>query len=382
MGMEKGVANTGSKRTEQKKVENSKIHFHFAFTPHGSWEEQEPFAERIKDADVLVPELMGWQKADQQILQYVSDGTFSPEKAEEVYREYFRLQGHQPKPEDWIKIRGLVQAVAGTKKLIFYADLPSSDTTEALIHEALHTDQGHDLLKQGNLKDAIAAQRTYLQKFAAGQKMREQHIVEQLTVQLPKFLQADGRFRSKAEVRTLVSLGTAHSGITKKMPTGRQEISRSFPGSFHLFPIMEAAARAMDHGKDVPDEEIARVLIAPFITARIRIPEQPHTLRDTIGSLIARRLSLQDIRELTDQAAAMQKPPTEFQFKAMLYQMLDHKGLPAVSTPDDVLNLIRRQFGADSRPAKELTRLLSKNADQATWLQRADWWISKLLNAF
>lgn len=364
---------------ERKERREQNVHYHFAFAPHGHWGEMRNVAERIKDADVVVPELVGWTTADQQILQGVSDGTYTLKKADALFGDLARVDHRDLTPQDWEKFRELAKLVAGSKKLIFYADLPAGDVTETHANIPHQMDESARLFRSGRLAEAIASARTSFETFAAGEQKRERHIIDSLTRSLPAAIQKSGRFQQKTDIQVLVSLGSGHSHLSQLVKKKGADVSRSFPGSSTLFTIGNEVLRRMERGKAVTDELLAQCFMESLLASRIGIPDRPHGVSSILAGLMARRIPLETIRSFTDQLAQMPKPPGDVPFQRLFGAFLDTHGIAPLRTPEDVLAFIKNRFGADSSLTKELAQLISKNVSQATWGERLLWWAEKHL---
>jgi hypothetical protein len=246
------------KTPENKEAKLPKLSFDFFFGPHGTVEDAAGLEERFAKADVFIPELFGWSEAALNVYNDLSYGRITPEDAMKLFKK-----------DDFNGFMSAIfKMIYKSYKPIVFADA-SRETNKK---NAINNDEERFKMHFGNtigFEKKLAEFRQYLKNEAETEKTREEHMISNLYPSLLEALKGRPDLLNQKELKVLLFLGAAHTGVSTRLSSFNQDVTRKFRSSVTLFPYQVEAMRAMAMDRPADNLLVAQSLlerlIAPFI---------------------------------------------------------------------------------------------------------------------
>jgi len=184
---------------ENKEVE-PKITVDFFFSAHGSPEDFDRLPAALKNADVYIPEQVGWTKKQEQIINQVSQGKTKLEI------EPGSIQETE------------VSSLYNTKIPIFFVDIPKGHSLIKKIEDSIiKTQDATKKFYQGNFDKALEIEKKATMDMALAMKEREDFIADKLKKELGILTKKFPQLKNKPDIRVLIQLGMAHTTVYRKL---------------------------------------------------------------------------------------------------------------------------------------------------------------------
>ena len=184
----------------ENKETGPKITVDFFFSAHETAEDVNRLPEALKNADVYVPEAVGWTKKDEQLINQVSQGKT-------------KLQA----PTD-SALETEASLLYNSKISVIFIDLPKG---HPLIKEDRDTaTKMHDAYQNfilGNFDEAIKIKKTTTADEVLIIKARENFIADKLKKELKTLTKKFPQLKNKTDIRVLVTLGAVHTPMYQKL---------------------------------------------------------------------------------------------------------------------------------------------------------------------
>lgn len=314
------------------------FHLHFAFTIHDQRDTVMNFMDSITDADVVCTEMSGWADTDEKIIQAVANGRYAIDKAlEDLDASGFAGEHNRS------IVRPLLERVFDTKKVIFFADVPETETRLrlALDESGSYLEKIENLCTQtfeGKFDNAVRECRVLLAQFFKAHREREELILKRLTQELPKCTAQAPITAGKNDINVAISLGMGHSTMLRGFKKTGFTISRSFPRPIQFLDSTTAALRAMRAvgTLNISEETVARVLFENHVILPSNL--WPQVSRE-VTRLVPHTFSLAEIQALF---ADYSKAPTPKRIKLITQKALTDRGIPIDSDPVQWIEYVNR----------------------------------------
>lgn len=223
-----------------------KISLHFFSSPHGTELDAEGIQDRMKEADIFIPEISGWKYSTLEELKNISSG--------------------KKKNLD-SKINPFFSPVIAS---LFESNVP---VTIIDMPEEMKKRVENDLMKlkiPGNTSFEEAAEivsRVSKAESDIKHKEREKYMLSALGPKIAKVLDSRPELKQKEKINILITLGVAHTEIMKELSSDKgietKKELRYSPTVFGFYAEME---RRYDFGKEIPDSLKQKSLIEVLLS--------------------------------------------------------------------------------------------------------------------
>jgi hypothetical protein len=224
-----------------------KIHpnlaIHFSFVIHGTLKQAEPFAEKIQNCDVYIPEGLDANEDHFEVINDFSEGRLPKKKIKEIETNEF--------------YRGVLFAVHRKRKPVIFIDQPEGHPDI----DKWYTHVGREYEAAGrsfSLNRAIKI--TQQQHSSRILDKRDEFIIEQLPLKLKRVLGENPSLKEKEQLNVFISIGVLHTRLYHALKQELPRTTRDFPEKPFVFDYDDEAGRNILFGKEV-DEELARATI-------------------------------------------------------------------------------------------------------------------------
>ncbi len=275
--------NAEPKQKVQEKVpQHANVRYDIYFSPHGNLGDFQDLFQRIKGADVYVPEVFGWSQEYLGIYEDVSAGRKTPEQAIKEKQ----VEDAEMNPLLLEELR----AVHNSNKPIFFIDLPEDEVPRGKNRIALAARSFDGLLD--NVQH-------YLEEESRLNIRREQQMVEQLGVKVGEVLEANPELKSKDDVKVLISLGSVHTGVYRQLKDNGEKVEREFNSMPHMYSFSDEGVRSYMNDKPVSRELAARILLetvfGDVFQPELEKASEDNTKIDLFKRKVASQFSLDEI---------------------------------------------------------------------------------------
>lgn len=318
------------------------VTIHIMNSPHASAEDLPEFEKKIKDADIYIPEGLGW---DDKVLAYmnlVSSGKMSVE-------DYIRKNRLSPtKDPFYYFMEAELRGIYNSQKPIFFIDVPADhELLKKLIESRMEM---LSVNLNGDFHEILEDFKVAVKEYAAVQKEREDYMLVQLQELLEK-IKKDLLFKasSQKEVKILMNLGANHTGLYHELVKKRASVSRSFsamPYTFSTKGHLGEMMRRYFFNKEISDELAARSLAGIILDITMDYEfkwpsKNPHT-RDLF---LNKALSRIDIKEIQNAFDETQKSNSYnlLLFATIILRALDRKGISVPKSESELNEFLERK---------------------------------------
>lgn len=236
-----------------------KISFEIFYAPHEKREDAKGLAEKVKTADIVIPEQIGWDEKLLSIYRGIAQGVVPPE---EYFRYFAMTRDEIAKAHDSYSM-ALLEALYKSGKRIELIDAPIGHSLHFKTIAALNN---FSLVKRKNFKELVSEWKDALREDADVQKEREEYMLQEL-VNLQKQIQYAKipELKDKQEIKILMTLGAYHTKVSHDLKAQNSEVSREMIESPYIFKHFDEAGRRFAFNKEVSDELVARGILELII---------------------------------------------------------------------------------------------------------------------
>ena len=252
------------------------------FAPHSTAEHAAGLEARIREADIYIPELMGWDNKSLRLFQQVADGKVDYSQAMD------RSRGWQGGYGEFREAQFNALHKSGVRVALI--DIPAGHELEKYEREEMY----QEFAIGDTFDETIANIKEHMQAEAEFTKRREDYMLEQLQPTVQKVIDANPALKQKDKVNVLLSLGSYHTRVYHEVKRSGVESQRTFYDPRTIVSNSSGEMqRSFAFNKDVSDELAAHVLFESLFLKSLG-----NNLYDRFGdhitvSLIARKLGSQ-----------------------------------------------------------------------------------------
>lgn len=246
---------------EETKEKGPKLSFEFFYSSHFTGADKRGLGERVKDADIFVPEAYGWNDETKSVLEEVASGKAGPTEIAQRY-------GLREDPARGYEapFLGTLRALHNTKVKVELLDIPASHPLTAELFEAHANLSRIDLTK--DFAEHTESYGEKLKEAARLQVLREEYILERLAslasdIRIGKLPELKG----KTDVRILLAYGVVHTPLSHALVKNGEDARRTFGALPYIFGYDSEAMRRFTLGKDVPSDLASRALMDRVVSA-------------------------------------------------------------------------------------------------------------------
>lgn len=264
------------------KEDSRRLNFEVFYSPHGSGKDLEGLEERLAQADVVIPEWLGWTKKRKEWLQQISNGELRPEDTETYKQD---PQGFDAR---------LIQLLYNTKKVIVMADVPAgSPLMKAFDKPSVF----RAMLLMGenrNFNDVVRRMGQDLRREAELDSKREDYVIKQIPKEIKAANNRNPNLREKKQINILSTFGSAHTRIFHKLAGKYEGASRSYNKLPVIFSFSEEAIRRYQFDKEVDNLLLAKAALEFIVlkhlqrktkASEVDTGEMMEKIRQALGNL-------------------------------------------------------------------------------------------------
>lgn len=321
-------------KTIEKKASDPKISVHIAYGFHDREEDFKDPKERIKTADIYIPEGVGWTPGILNTLKRVSKGEIDP-----------GLLGKEKFEPSVLETANLIY---NTNVPIAFVDIPLIHYRYLLILKEL-IERGINLkFGPDSFKDNIVLVRKRLVSSASQQEKREKFMARRIKPAVKRLLQEHPHLKDKNELRVLMSLGSGHTNLFLSLDDKDFKVTRSFNYLPIVFGSDTEARRRYIFGKEVDNRLIARVCLEAILQARYpgiktisSNTEQYYKFIRKVSS----QFSFEEIKSMFEEVSTL------YEFPKVLLRELHKKGIYIPESQEEMDAFLARPISRLSHPS-------------------------------
>lgn len=228
---------------------------HVFFGPHQTGKDAEGFREQFENADVYVPESIGWTQTQLEAVRQMSDGNTNTLNM--VLGKHSKGFSHEK-----------TLMIFGSHKPIVFVDLPS-DHPLAIQLIGKKEELNHLLLAE-TFEKTLEEIKRFWREFGQLEAQRDRYILSQIRPKIQELTEEYPFLKYKRKLKIFMSLGSIHSEILEMDKTIR-EVGNGKTYEYS-FPI--AAARKGQRGEAIDDELAFRVFIDTYFSKELSLFEK------------------------------------------------------------------------------------------------------------
>ena len=218
---------------------------------HMNYEDSKGVREMMPNADIFIPEGVGWKESDLDRKNDISVG-----------KEDDTLKRAREKGIETADFgRASEDALSGTGIPVVSVDLPHEEVVEREKLSAFKPDRNDRLPYEESLRVFKEGR----EKFAKNQLEREQYMRTHLGPKILQALRMKPELRGQNEIIVLMPLGAAHTDIFHKLKDTGTDINRTYQTSPYIYPHETEYQHRIAFGRDVDPELIERSFIEGII---------------------------------------------------------------------------------------------------------------------
>lgn len=263
------------------------------FGPHTKRKDQLPAREYFEECDVFLPEHPDWNEAIQSIYNKVSKGEITPKEGLGELRKHTSFPSFQ---------LAELEMVYKSGKPVAFADLSSNDPAiEELFSANDHLKEAFNALVLEDKEDfqqAIMSFRSAVSDFGAKHKDREKKIAENLEQTLKAVVNKNPDLKDKKEIKVLMTLGAAHSGVYHLLNRSKIKVTVDYPEKPYVYGYNYEISRRAMFGKEISDAMVCRAAASALLSEVLR---KDKINLNNINSLTVEKFSRACIDKFSDE---------------------------------------------------------------------------------
>jgi hypothetical protein len=243
-----------NKYLKEQGIEAPPVSLHIFYSAHKYAKDLEGFDVAMKDADIILLELVAWNEQELDLVRKVSKGDITPEEALKKSRMFF---------PHYDFIMPLLRKLYKSNKKIAIADLPEGNPIikdiedEEVRSRALFS----DLFKKEVVFEEAIEMLKHFKSDNDNFVKREDYIASQLGPQVEKVLNDNKELLNQKNIRLLMFFGYGHNEFFHKIRADNPDTSREFTGSPLLFDYGIEIRKRREHNKPISDDLYAKSLL-------------------------------------------------------------------------------------------------------------------------
>lgn len=309
---------------DKEKGRGPEISFEIFYSAHKTAKDVEGFDEKVRDADIVIPEAFGWNPWQLIFYRAVADGARSPE---EMIRYAKEKKGIDISKTADVAIP---KALYESKKFITFIDIPSHHSLVKKI-DAAKLEQPLDLRQ--DLDMLLKKVKNMVESYADLQKERENYMLSELAEFVEKLRDNPSQFpelAKKGKIKILLFLGSDHTRIYHGLKSTPEDASRWFKEKPYIFgSYVNEAIRRHLMGKEIDDSAAVRLLFHGMIEPLL-FKKLEKVTDDSVKILVFLRhlvdvFSIEEIKGIFDESRNTGLPGVSF--RQIFHHKLYEKGV-------------------------------------------------------
>ena len=264
-------------RSRERMQRTPEIAFNIFYGAHGSAEDIEFLSKPLKNADIFIPEAMGWSQGHVTYYEALTNGRMTPEEA---LRRFSTGQTHYMLTSDTMLKQ--FEMIYNSRKYIAFADVPDG---HPLVRRFLRI-YSSGFPKDDNFEQTLKNVRNYIKDTSSLDLDRENFMLSRLQPAINQVLKDTPSLARKQKLNVLLFLGAYHTRVHHELKKAGAEVSATFSYKPFIYPFSNEAERRYAFGKEIDDELVAK----SFMEVTVVIPGMQKITKDFRKiSLYARR---------------------------------------------------------------------------------------------
>lgn len=236
---------------EQKFGRMPKVEFDFYFSSHVLAEDLNNVDEFFKQADIVFPEVHGWEPNELDVYNLIAQGKLDPNKF------ISRIDSGK-------YISALLKKIYNSKKIIGLADVPLGHHSAELERHDGCVVRGKKLIQAANAGASLEEQvRIGSAEIGKMQSEREEYILLNLGKRLKEIFNTYPDLAKKSEVRVLFTLGASHTTLYQALAKAGINTKRKFSRNPYVYGNMGEGLRQVMMTKEhkLDEENIPKIAL-------------------------------------------------------------------------------------------------------------------------
>ncbi len=289
-------------KEEQVEAEKEpKMNFTIFYSGHVRAGDFDKLKALFEEADIYVPESIGWDKREKELFSRMSAGEIDGETFKEMLSKF---EKDDPVLAEEYKI------IYNSHKPIEFLDVPGDNQTHKDTVMALEGEYDAYLgFLDGEFDEAVSEMKGASEKYAIAQQEREKYIKSLANSRLKDLVEKNQALKDKIKkgggINVLMSIGADHtalaSGLKKDWPGG---VETKFSDSPFIFDYDAELYRRYMFNKEVGDELVAKALLSRGLVYKFRNFCRNHQEISVVSRKIISGLTFNDIRKISESLGA------------------------------------------------------------------------------
>ena len=222
------------------------------YGPHGSAKDIEGLVTPLKQADIFLPECIGWSPNHLIAYNAVSEGVLTPQDA---VSGFAIGTSHMTVSRD--TALGFFNMLYKSRKPVAFIDAPVDHPLTAKFVE--HGSKGFRLGKE--FSETLRYAEDHLREIAAMDIEREDYQVAHLEPTVDGILKLNSALARRNPVKILLFEGAAHTRIGRILETSGKTVTQTFAYEAMVFPFQNEVTQRFMRGENADEELMTLSLI-------------------------------------------------------------------------------------------------------------------------
>ncbi len=243
-------------------IEAPPVKLHIFFNAHEYAKDIEGVQKYLAEADIVFPELVGWDQTKLQVINKVSTGEMSAKAG--LNKSY----GFERNPY----YTRLLEILHGTDKKVAFVDLPYGSPLQEKTYEEKdnYKKSGNKIFREDlSYEEAIGNMKADLLSFlGAVAEEREEYITERFGPEIKNIIENNPDLLSKDSINALMIFGFDHKKFYHELKFKDVDVTRSFATTPLTTNYLSEIYNRLKYHKNVSDELYARALLGEILVLK------------------------------------------------------------------------------------------------------------------
>lgn len=222
------------------------------YGPHGSAKDIEGLVTSLKQADIFLPECIGWSPDHLIVYNAVSEGILTPQAA---VSRFAVGTSHLALSKD--TTLGFFDILYKSRKPVAFIDVPVGHPfTDRFVK---HESKGFRLGKE--FSETLRYAEDHLKEIAAMEIKREDYQVAHLEPIVDGLLRLNSTLARRNPIKVLLFEGAAHTRIGRILEMSGKTVTQIFAYEPMIYPFQNEVTQRFMRGEDVDEELMARAVM-------------------------------------------------------------------------------------------------------------------------
>lgn len=329
----RGWAETDVLVESRKNREMQPTRIHILYLSHTKPEELIRFRDRIKEADIYIPEGIGWSQEYLDDINAVSKGAVTPKE----FLEKMNITPRHFSSNFYYFLKAELEEIYDSKKQVVFVDIPENSELfkrwKAAKTDIARIDFSRDF------ENTLVSFSESVKNFAAIQGERERHMLAKLQELTDRIESGElPKPQTGKEIRIFMPLGIGHTRIYHELKRSGKEASREFsslPFTFAATGYIGEMLRYELFRKKTGKEFVARTLASVLLKAMLETemffgelqwPSKDASTLDLFLYRALNRISLEEIRQAFVKTRDARTASSTF-FASTILRIANQKGI-------------------------------------------------------